>query len=334
MLENQVYVFYGTETFLIKEKVEKLINKLIPQEERNLNVINFDLTMTPIEEMVQEAETLPFASDNKLIIVKNALLLTGQKGYKSVEHDVKVFEKYLENPAEFSTIIFCVPYSKLDERKKIVKTLKKKGTIEAFQILSDFTLIEWVKKSVEVNNATINEDAVKLLIQIVGKDLGMLNQEIIKMTTYVDDNGNIDVDVVNALTIRKLEQNIFVLIELVANLQFDKAFQMFYDLIKNKEEPIKMIALFARQFRLMLCAKELNRIGYSERQIAEQLKAHPYSIKIALQQSRKFSEDQLEEIMVKLSEVDYQIKSGQMEKVLVIEMFIFNLKNIIDRQEI
>lgn len=332
MLESNLYVFYGTETFLIQEKVDKLIKKLIPLEERDLNVIYFDLTTIPIEEIVQEAEILPFASEHKLIIVKNSLLFTGRKGYKSVEHDVNSLETYLDNPVDYSTIIFWVPYNKLDERRKIVKKIKKKGTVQVFEQLSDYTLIEWVKKTAENHDAIINEDAAKLLIQIVGKDLQMLNQEINKMAIYVESKGTINIDVVNALTVRKLEDNIFMLIELVANLEFDRAFQMFYDLMKNKEEPIKMVALFARQFRLMLHAKEFQRIGYSERQIAEQLRAHPYAIKIALQQSRRFSEEHLKEIMNKLSNVDYQIKSGQMEKVLVLEMFFFYLKSLISKE--
>ncbi|MGD9679467.1 MAG: DNA polymerase III subunit delta, partial [Vulcanibacillus sp.] len=295
----------------------------------DFNFINYYLSLSSLDEVINEAEMPPFISNHKLIVAKNAFFFTGQKSNKDLEHDTKKLEFFLEHPTEYSTIVFWVPYEKLDERKKIVKLIKDKGYVEIFLPLSNMALVEWVKKKATLDNATITEEAAQLLIHIVGQDLQILSQEINKMTIYVGVNGIIDNNIVNLLASRVLEKNIFSLIELVANLEIETAFQKFYDLLKNKEEPVKIVSLFARQFRIILNTKELHRLGYSEKQIASQLAIHPYVTKIAIQQSLKFNEEQLRKILIKLAEVDYEIKSGQMDKVLAIEMFMFYLRELV-----
>lgn len=329
MPKPTIYLFYGTETFLVENKINKMINSLIPADQRALNVVSYDLINTPLEEVIQEAETLPFFSDHKFVIAKNAFLFTGQKATKGVEHDIKPFEIILEQPVDFSTIVFLVPYEKLDERKKIVKLIKKLGKVESFSSLNGKDLVEWIIKTSQKQDAKMTYEAAELIILMIGQDLQLISQEINKMAAYVGKNGLIDEKVVQELGTRKLEQNIFSLIEHVANLKIEKAFRIFYDLIKNKEEPIKMIVLYARQFRLMLHSKELHRLGYSEKQIASQLGAHPYSIKLAIIQSLKFTESQLQGILKKLAEIDYEIKTGKKEKILALEMFMFYLKGLI-----
>lgn len=329
---SNTYVFFGTESYLIQEEINKLIKSLIQVEDREFNVITYDLSTIPIEDVIQEAEMPPFISDHKVIIAKNAFLFTGQKGNKAVDHNIKTFELYLAKPVDYSTLIFWVDYPKLDERKKIVKLIKQKATVRTFLPLSDMVLVEWIEKKAELADSNITEEAAKLLIRTVGNDLQILTQEINKMSIYVGANGLIDEDVVMLLTTRQLENNIFQLIELVANLKIDQAFQIFYDLLKNREEPIKILALLSRQFRIMLMSKEYNRLGYSERQISSQMGIHPYATKLALQQAGKFSERQLRSILTKLAEVDYEIKSGQMDKILAIEMFMLYLRGLVNNK--
>lgn len=104
-------------------------------------------------------------------------------------------------------------------------------------------------------------------------------------------------DDVRKLVARGLEQNIFELINKVVNRRRTEALQIFYDLLKQNEEPIKMMALIANQFRLILQTKYFSRQGYGQKQIASNLKVHPFRIKLAIDQARLFSETELKSIM-------------------------------------
>ena len=333
MGKSPFYLFYGSETFLIEQEINNIIEKLIPKEERDLNTNSYDLSGTPLAEVIEEAETLPFFSSKKVIIAKNAFFFSAQRPPKSIEQDTDSLKRLLDNPVDFSYLIFWAPVEKVDERKKIVKMIKKQGNVKSFSSLTGSHLVEWVKNTVLEDKANITDDAAGLLIHTIGQNLQLISQEIKKMAIYVGENGLIDKTVVRDLSSRTLEQNIFLLIEMVANLEFERAFRTLYDLLKNKEEPIKIVTLFARQFRIMLYAKELNRIGYSGKQIASHLGVHPYAVKLALRQSSRFTEVQLRNILKKTAELDYEMKTGAKDKKLSLEMFIFYLKGLVDKKE-
>ncbi len=328
MPKRGIYLFYGTESYLLDQKINQVIQQRIPSEEREMNVITYDLLTTPIEEVIQEVETLPFLSEHKVVVAKNAYFLTGQRINSKVEHQMDSLERFLEFPVDYSTLILAVQAEKLDERKKITKNLKSNAVIESFSALKGKQLIDWVERLAKEQGVLLTPEAAQLLIYTVGEDLQILSQEMKKMALYVGVGGHVDKQIVEELTVRTLEQNIFALVEKVANVEIEQAIRMLYDLLKNKEEPIKIVALLARQFRIMLFAKGLSVKGYSNQQIGSQIGAHPYVVQLALQQARGFSENQLKEIMKRLANMDYDMKIGRKEKVLALELFLLSLKGL------
>ena len=80
---------------------------------------------TPLASALNDAMSVPFFGDRRIVIVNNPYFLTGEKKKNKVEHDIDGLLKYLEYPLETTTLVFIAPYEKLDERKKVVKTLKK-----------------------------------------------------------------------------------------------------------------------------------------------------------------------------------------------------------------
>ena len=73
---SSIYVLYGTEQFLINETKQKLIANVLTEEEREFNLSTYDLTETPIETVIEDAETFPFFGERKLIIAQNPFFLT------------------------------------------------------------------------------------------------------------------------------------------------------------------------------------------------------------------------------------------------------------------
>ncbi|MGS3829512.1 DNA polymerase III subunit delta, partial [Staphylococcus pseudintermedius] len=89
--------------------------------------------------------------------------------------------------------------------------------------------------------------------------------------------------------------------------------------------PIKLLALITSNYRLYYQSKILNQKGYSGQQIAKTVGVHPYRVKLALNQARKYDLDTLLTIMDVCTETDYQLKSSYMDKVLILELFIMKL---------
>ncbi|MCI3988293.1 DNA polymerase III subunit delta, partial [Bacillus vallismortis] len=76
-------------------------------------------------------------------------------------------------------------------------------------------------------------------------------------------------------------QNIFELINKIVNRKRTESLQIFFDLLKQNEEPIIIMALISNQFRLILQTKYFAEQGYGHKHIAANLKVHPFRVKLA-----------------------------------------------------
>src|SRR5690606_28268060 len=109
--EKPIYLLYGNERFLIEEKRKTLIGN----QGNEIDVNVYDMTESPLEMALEDAETMPFLSDKRIVIIKNPYFLTSEKKSASqteVEHDLNRLERYLENPSPYATVIFEAPYAK------------------------------------------------------------------------------------------------------------------------------------------------------------------------------------------------------------------------------
>ncbi|WP_442595052.1 DNA polymerase III subunit delta [Neobacillus sp. D3-1R] len=325
---SQLYLLYGTESFLIHETIQLLIKSVLNEDEKDFNLSTYDLEETPIEVALEDAETFPFMGERKLIILQNPVFLTSEKTKEKVEHNLSKLEEFLNDPAPYSIVVFSAPYEKLDERKKITKELKRKAENAEAKKMVDQDLRNWIKERVKSNHVEIEEQAIDRMVAIAGSNLFVLTNEIDKMSLYVGDGNRIHLDTVEKLVSKTLEQNIFELVDKVVHRKTEEALRIYYDLLKQNEEPIKILALLAGQFRLIYQVKEMARKGYGQQQIAGSIKQHPYRVKIAAGQANLFSEYELKQMMLFFAEADYQMKTGGLNKTMIIEMILFKLNTL------
>ncbi|CAG7634749.1 DNA polymerase III subunit delta [Paenibacillus allorhizosphaerae] len=320
-----VYVCYGPETFLMQEFVERLTDKLVEPGQREFAINKYDMAETPLDTVIDEAETLPFMVAHKIVIASNALFLTGAKESGKVEHKPERLLNYLKAPADFSIIVFTVDAEKLDERKKLVKALKESDALIPCTVLSESELTQWVHREAEKAELHFAPGTAEQLIMYTGTSLQALVKEIEKCALFVGKGGTLTIPDLEQLVTRSIEQNIFQLIEYIVQVRLEQAFTMLAELLRRKEEPIKIVALIARQIRIMFQVKDLSQQGYSQQQMAGQLGIHPYAVKIAAGQAERFEAKRLAQLLQQLSDLDYQMKSGKIDKVLGLEMFLLKL---------
>ncbi|NBI29493.1 DNA polymerase III subunit delta [Chengkuizengella marina] len=320
-----IYLCYGTEKFLMNEFIQFLTYEFIDPVHKDFALSHFDLNETSIDQVVEDVETLPFMVPNKLVIAKNANFLTGTRDKSKIEHQIEKLEKYIHSPVDYSVLVLYVIAEKLDERKKLVKLLKKQNNIVSFSPLKPNELLNWVQNRVKKNGSSISEQAAEAFILNAGTNLQSLAAEIEKCCLFAGAGQELTIEMIQHLVVRSTEQNIFILVDEIVKKKLNKALTIFYSLLKQKEEPIKIVSLIARQFRIILQVKELSSKGYSQYQIASQLSIHPYAVKIADRQGKLYDEQNLIDILDKLAELDFQMKSGQVEKSLGIEKFLFKV---------
>ena len=308
-----VYLLFSKEIFLIKKEIQKIIKD---NNIEDININYYDLNENQIKDVIDDSETFSMFDDKKMIIVDNSYLFTSKKN--NIEQDAEILEKYLENVNPSTIIIFNFIDSKLDERKKITKAIKKFGTIKDLDTNIDIkTIIKEMFKPYTIDDETIN-----LFIERVGTNLIMLETEIEKIKVYKDENFKITKEDILNLTHENIEANMFLLVDMIISKQKEKAITIYHEMLNMNEEPIAIIITLANKIRTLYQTKELYRKGYSEYDIASILgvkTGYLYYLKDSL---KKYDSETLYKLLSKLADLDYDIKTGKIDKNIALELFI------------
>ncbi|MBB6729758.1 DNA polymerase III subunit delta [Cohnella zeiphila] len=316
------YVCYGTESYLIDDFIERLIAALMEPEHREMGLVRFSTSENPLDEIVDEAETPPFLVPSKLVVVRDSVVFASGRDSAKVEHRPERLQGYMSGPLDSTVLLFVVPHEKLDERKKLVKYAKDKDAVVSFAPMAAEELSQWAIRRAEGQKRRMEQGAVDELLRRVGSEMGAIAAEIDKLCLHAGEGGTVTAEAVATLVSASTEQSVFKLTEEIAALRTDRALALYYDLLKQREEPIKLTALLVRQFRNMLLVKELRKQGFTPQQMAGQLGLHPYAAKITAEQARGFSLERLAAVLERLAELDYEMKTGRVEKTLGLELFL------------
>lgn len=305
-----IYLLYGTEDFLIKKELSNL--------KKNINendIVYFDLMESPLKDIIDSANTMSLFSNKRMIIVENSNIFTAN-GKK--RDDIKYLEEYINNPNDNTILIFIVNNDSLDNRKKIVSHIKEKGKVLEFN--DNYDVYKIVKEMFDNYNISFSD--IRLLVNRVGSNLNILNNEIEKIKTFKDNDLNITSDDIYNLTTKTIDTDIFNLIDNIILDNKKEALESYYEMIKLGEEPIKIIVILSNQFRLMYQAKILSSNRYGIFDMMKILNQKKYPIEKALEKSRKYDKEVLLKKIYELAKLDINIKSGKIDKDIALELFI------------
>lgn len=318
-----VYVSLGTENYL-QDKFKNFLLSLIPADQQEFNIGRYDMEVVNLSVALNDAMSLPFFGEYRLVIIDRPYFLTGMRQKNSLDHDLNGLLKYLKNPETATILVFTVPYPKLDERKKLTKQLRKVAEFVDCQPLKEREVRSFVSSVLQKKGYQLNSDALDLLLERTGAELTSIMNELPKLLLAAQESKIISWSDVDGLVARSFEQNVFDLVDLVLKRNVKDALSMYRDLLLQKEEPLKINAILEGQFRLMLQAMILREHGYDQGSVAKELKAHPYRVKLALRKNRQFKRKDLQDAYIGLVHVEEKMKSSLIDPELLFQLFLLN----------
>lgn len=306
------YLIYSENLSLINKEIDKIID--INEEK-----VVYDLDNNTINELLNDALSMSMFSNKKYIICKNTnfLLSTGSIN----EEDQTYLTNYLNDNNKINNIIFTVLSDKLDDRKKIVKLFREKTKVIEINEIKDLTI--FAKEEFKNKGYKISTIDSSYFIDKVGNNIDIILNEIEKMTIYKDEEKEITKEDIDKLSSKAFKDNIFELIEAVTNKDRTKIFDLYNDLIIQKEDEVKIIVMLANKFRLILQTKIGLSLGDNQYEIAKKLQLHPYPILLASKSSLTI--DQLKTYIKDLSDINYKIVTGQIDKKIALQSFFLKL---------
>ncbi|WP_071131055.1 DNA polymerase III subunit delta [Enterococcus timonensis] len=320
-----VYLVLGEEFALQERFKHALEHATLQGEDDELNKIAIDLNETPLSDGLLEAESIPFFGDRRVIFLENPTFLTGSPATNGPDHDIDQLLAYLKQPVDTSVVVFMAPYPKLDERKKVVKQLKKTAVLIDAAPISAGELKKFGQQAFLEANVSIEAEAYETLLQRTNFDLSKLENEIQKLTIYAETKGRLTTKDIDALVPRTLQEDVFKLAEFILAHNSEQALQLLDDLLLRGEEVLKLNGILISQFRLNLQVKILLEKRFAQAQIASALKVHPFRVKHGIEAVRNLPLTRLAQLQNDLVQQDFSLKQSVMDQKLMLQLFI--LKN-------
>ncbi|HFI0516866.1 TPA: DNA polymerase III subunit delta [Streptococcus suis] len=295
-----------------------LLLKHLEFDTSDLGFAYFDMSEADYHQVDLDLVSLPFFSDEKIVILDYFADLTTDKKRYLTDDELKQFEAYLENPVETTRLIILTP-GKLDSKRRLVKLLKRDGLVLEANPLKEMELKNHFQNEVGRLGLRMDPDVFHYLMVKSNFDFSEVSKNLVFLQSYRGQNA-ISLADIDAAIPKTLQDNIFDLTQLVLQSKMDEANHLVRDLRLQGEDEIKLIAIMLTQFRTYLQVQILHEQGRGEHQIVTALsdlsgrKINPYQVKYALRDSRNLSVGFLKKVVKLLIETDYQIKTGQFDK--------------------
>ena len=325
-----VYLLHGEDEFAIAQFVSEIEAKLGDSALASLNVTHLDGRSYNPEELMAAACAIPFLAKRRMVLLSHPLARLTSLSLR------QNFLKQMEQIPP-TTAMVLVEYKTLtdgrDRRRGKVHWLEKwalanegRVYLRSFPLPRGGAMGRWIQERAQKAGGKFTPQAAVLLGSLVGDDPRLADQEIRKLLAYANYQRPVEPEDVEKLTADYGQGDIFTMVDALGNRDGKQAIAMLHRLFEE-QDPFSIFGMIVRQFRLLLLAKEVMDRGGQEADITRELKIHPYVAAKMKSQARYFSLPLLEAVYHRLLEVDTEMKTGQTEGELALDLLVTTFTN-------
>ena len=279
----------------------------------DLNYKKIDYTDYKMSNIILELNTMPFLSSHKFVELINP--------NKIDENDLKIINKYFENPHKYSILFVVFDY--LDKRTKLYNFFSKLEFFYDFNSDNNKEAINHIFKLSKELKIDIDEELANFLFSYYEKDLFVIKSFLEKLS-LTKDKLCINMGNINSFLISNDKIDPFVLVKNIAQGNLSESLLGLELLRLAKESPIKFLALLMWQFRVIVQIRELLDNGLSDWDIRKQVNVYneryEWMSKIALKKTLDFHISR----MTRLLAIDEMLKSSSIKDPFIwIEKIIY-----------
>ena len=306
-----VHVAYGPEAFLKQEAVRALIVAVLGEQTDSLGSSRFEGDRAELADVLDEVRTLSLLGEMRVVVVEEA------DGF--ISRHRAVLERYCQQPSDTGCLILVC--KSFDARTRLYKAVNGFGGAHKCEAPRAAAVISWINdRARKTYGKRLEGGGANRLRDFVGDSLGMLDQELDKLSTYVGERPNITIEDIDALVGNIREQTVFAVTDAMAEGDARTALHQWERVLAtDRAAPGRAIGGLAWGIRRLLEAHDAVANGTPVHALARQFWTDPAVLE---QRLRRVSRRELEDQLCDLLEADVASKTGLSEVSHAVERFI------------
>ncbi len=295
-------LYHGNSVYLSLRAVKKDISTNLERE-----------NLVTIEADTQKAQKIIDSIQNQGLFVSKRVFFI-KRLYKNKEKD-SLIEKLLSLlDGSFQDSIYFWEDQKIRSTTKYLKFFKTNNSLEEYSNLNKKNFLSWLDQELKENNLKADETTRRLLAQRTNYDPERCANEIKKHK--LNDTEEIKEQDLDILTADTLEEDIWKLVDAINSEKKERSIEILEKLYSQNTDPNFILSMLARNLRLITMAKHLKKQKKSFAEICSIMKVAPFSLYPILDVIDRYNMERIKLLYTKLSNLDYQIKTGRIDGML------------------
>ena len=173
--QKPVYVVYGDDVYLRREVSAGIAGSVLGADADELAVSRFEGNTASLADGMDELRTLPFFSRRRIVVVADA--------DPFVTKNRKELESYVDAPTGAGVLVLMV--KSWPANTNLARQVATAGLPLDCNSPPEKDLVPWLIHHAAKQDAVLDADAARLLVELVGAEAGLLTAEVEKLAVYV-----------------------------------------------------------------------------------------------------------------------------------------------------
>jgi len=307
-----VYLIFGKEELLLEHAVRRLRERVAEVADLDFNFVAVDGESADPDVIVADANTLPFNSERRLIIVRGVDRMRADQQ--------EVLAEYAKSPSPTTCLVLVA--GKIAKNSRLYKAVDALGGAVEYKAPERSEYPRRVMESFEEKGRRITRDGADALLRAVGPDLRRLEMEVDKIVAYAGERTTLDRDDVQSVVAGAAPTSVFDLLNAMGARDCAAALAALDGLLADGEQLTGVHAMAVRHLRMLISTRALLDRGATSAAIMRELKLQDWQARNAIRQAGRFEPIELTRALRDAAETDANLKSGQGEPRVLFEMWL------------
>jgi DNA polymerase-3 subunit delta len=311
-----IYVLYGDESFLKRQVLAALRQAVLGTADDAFGLNSYAGDKAVFASVRDELDTIPFLGSRRLVVVESA--------DPFITKFRTLLEKYVGEPAANGVLVLDV--KSWPASTKLAKLLASDATVVC-ESPKPFKLVPWCSQWAKSRyGKQLPSGAAQLLVDLVGPEMGLLDQELAKLAVYVGNANKVETEDVDKLVGRSRSENVWKIFDAIGAGRAKEALAMLDNLFFQGEEPLRLLGAWSAQLRRLAQIGRLQEQGLSLAAAMQRAGVAPYFQRGCEEQLRHLGRRRIDRIYEWLIDIDLGVKgSSQLPHRTLLERLVVQL---------